>query len=105
MPDYKTTFNTSKNKFRLDSLLKEKINIFLTELKSWGPEYQVYCEKFDKIKNNLKEILDKVYSKNEDDDGYNVLIHGNFGIKNMLVKWDEQENKKAKDLVFVSDKV
>lgn len=105
MPDYKTTFTTSKNKFRLDSLLKEKINIFLIELKSWGPEYQVYCAKFEKIKIKLKEILDKVYSKNEDDDGYNVLIHGNFCIKNMLVKWDEQETQKVNDLVFVSDKV
>lgn len=70
--------------------------MFLMELKKW-PEYERYVPKFEALRQNLLEMGKKIYSPSRN--GFNVLNHGDFHYKNMMVK---KEGHEITDVVFVS---
>lgn len=84
--------------------MKDAMHIFTNELKTWGPDYETYYEKFEKIKDQIIKPDNGLFDKNEDGNGngYNVLTHGDFQYKNFLVKLDKGIEK-MENLVLVSD--
>lgn len=97
---YNKSLFLAENYF-IDRLFKDNIHLFVKELKTWGPDYQIYYEKLDKIKDQIVKLGDHLFVKNEPDKGYNVLNHGDFHTRNMLVKWNEN-HEKVNDIILVS---
>lgn len=58
---------------------------FIDELKTW-PGYEIYVEKFEKILKNFADLGKKHAEPNKAGEGYNVLNHGDFHIKNLMFK-------------------
>lgn len=69
--------------------LLESIDAFTDVLESWG-DYEEYVKKIKIFRDNFIENGKRLYEP--DVDGYNVLNHGDFHIKNLLFKKDG-ENK------------
>lgn len=56
--------------------------------------------KLDYLIENLADVGRKLYAPNKSGHGYNVLNHGDFHLRNMVLKFDE--NHKIQDMRFVS---
>lgn len=62
-------------------------------LKSW-PGYELYALKFKQIQVNFLSRGCEIYTQNDGIDGYNVLNHGDFHYKNIMVNRDEDKIRK-----------
>lgn len=85
-----------------DALIREKflfesIDTFCNVLTSWGG-YDNYVDKLKLFRENLVEMGKRLYEP--DDNGYNVLNHGDFHIKNLLFK--KGDNDEIEDF-FILD--
>lgn len=54
----------------LDTVFKDAMDIFVKELKNWSPEYQIYSEKFENIKDEIVKVGKHLYVTNADGNGY-----------------------------------
>ena len=73
----------------------------MDELKTW-PGYEIYVPKLQRMIDNMYTVGRRMYTANKKGFGYNVLNHGDFHMKNILVS--KNEDQKLKDLYFVSNK-
>lgn len=74
------------------------VETFLKELKTW-PGYEIYVPKLQNLIENLYKIGQRIYSANKNGFGFNVLNHGDFHMKNILLAKNAEQ--KLKDLYFV----
>lgn len=82
-----------------EKFLLEPIDTLAEVLESWGG-YEEYVEKLKTYRNTFLERGQKLYEP--DVNGYNVLNHGDFHIKNLLFKQNED---KIEDLYFLDFQV
>ena len=85
------------NTMLLDKLFKEGIEVFSDVVSDW-PGFEEYSPKLKEFSKNYHEKALKTYSPNTTN-GYNVLNHGDFHNKNILVKKIDQ---RIEDFYFVS---
>lgn len=84
-----------------DTIFGDSIELFTEEVKTW-PGYENYIPKLENLKQTFREKGIKTYTPNKPGDGYNVLNHGDFHIKNLLFQEDEDEGQ---EFIFVSLKL
>lgn len=82
-----------------NNLLKENFDLFIGELKLLSGN-EIYIDKLDKMKTRIVELGAKLYAPNKGDDGYNVLNHGDFHNKNVMVT---RKDGKLDDLILVRE--
>lgn len=82
-----------------NDLFKDNFNLFIGELKLLSGN-EIYIDKLEKMKTRIVELGAKLYAPNKGDDGYNVLNHGDFHNKNVMVT---REDGKINDLILVRD--
>ena len=98
MKNYNATiFESSET---LETFYYKTFRDFRSVVETWEG-YEKYLPKIDNLINNLPAIGRKLYTPNKPGHGYNVLNHGDFHLRNLLFKFDE--NKKIQDLLFVSN--
>ena len=83
----------------MDKFLKETLILFADEVETW-PGYEEYVPRLRKFNANFMDRAAQCYKLNKPSDGYNVLNHGDFHIKNLLFKHSAEE--KLEDMYFVS---
>lgn len=84
---YKYCGFQSKN--LVDLFFRNSVEIFQEVLSTWEG-CDEYLEKLDNLKEHLSEIGSSCYAANHPQRGYNVLNHGDFHLRNILVKTDKQ---------------
>lgn len=67
------------------------VGLAVEVLKTWGKEMEPIAEKLTALAPTLVTKLFKIYSANPAGQGYNVLCHGDFHLRNLLFKWADQE--------------
>jgi len=90
-------FNETKR--HLMVFVIEGIKSYINILKA-DKECERYAIKLEKKLDTFVDSGIKIYKPNKNNNGYNVLNHGDFHMKNMLFKHDE--NNKIIDVMFVS---
>lgn len=95
-----TNYNYSvyENELLINTLFKETVKTFQEVLKTWEG-YQDYIPKIEQFMKDVGEIGRKSQTANRPNEGYNVLNHGDFHIRNTLVKFDAEKN--LEDFYFV----
>lgn len=78
-----------KNEIAIKEFLIDTLVIFKEVLKTWTG-FAEYLPRLDKLIENIFKIGNAAYSINKPGDGYNVLNHGDFHLRNLLVKTNEQ---------------
>lgn len=68
----------------------------------WGKDMEQVAEKLAALTPNLFPKLCKIYAANAPGQGYNVLCHGDFHLRNLLFRWGEGPEKVAESIRFVS---
>lgn len=98
--DFKGTYNDSMfkktNTMLLDKLFKEGIEVFSDVVLEW-PGFEQYSPKLKEFSKHYQEKALRTYSPNGAN-GYNVLNHGDFHNKNILVS---KKDRKIDNLYFV----
>lgn len=89
---YKT--ESAVNAFYLETLL-----IFKEVLQTWDG-YKDFQPKLDHLIENMSEIGRQSYIRNKPGCGYNVLNHGDFHSRNVLLKYNAE--KRIEKFFFVS---
>lgn len=84
---YKYSVFQTKN--IVDLFFLDNIEIFREVVSTWEG-CDEYLEKLEHLKENLSEIGSSCYVANHPQRGYNVLNHGDFHLRNILVKTDKQ---------------
>lgn len=77
------------------NLWKRGFTFLVTQLKTWGPEYEIFSEK---LTGKIDELFDKVLKVYQRDSTFKVLCHGDFHSKNMLYR---NGSLKDEDLLLV----
>ena len=85
------------NTMILDKLFKEGIEVFSEVVNEW-PGFEQFSPKLKEFSKVYQDKALKTYTANVAD-GYNVLNHGDFHNKNILVS---KKDQKIEDLYFVS---
>lgn len=73
----------------VDQFFRNSFEAFHEVISTWEG-CEEYLEKLDNLKENLSEIGSSCYAANHPKRGYNVLNHGDFHLRNILVKTDKQ---------------
>lgn len=79
--------------------MKNNVNLFIDEIKTWDG-FEMITEKLENFVGKFEANGEKVFQTNGSTDGFNVLNHGDFHIKNMVFKKDS--GGKLSDVLFVS---
>lgn len=72
-----------------NAFLGQNIQLFAETIAEWGPEMKAIADKLEALKPTVFQKLLKLFQAN-DAAGYNVLNHGDFHIKNILFRNQEQ---------------
>lgn len=67
------------------NFMKINMQCFIDEVKTWSG-YETYVEKLENILKNFFELGKKHAEPNKVGEGYNVLNHGDFHVKNLMFK-------------------
>lgn len=81
-----------------EELFEDTIKLFREVVATWKG-HEEYLPKLDNLAENIAEIGQKCYLPNKLGFGYNVLNHGDFNMRNILVKNNQQ--KELEDFRFV----
>lgn len=84
-----------KDKFIKEKFLLESIDALTDVLHSWGGNEE-YVARLKVFRENFMEMGQRLYEP--DSDGYNVLNHGDFHIKNLMFK---KNGEKLEDIFFL----
>lgn len=79
-------------------LFGRNLAVFAEVLREWEG-CEKYAERFDAYKESYLSHIQKSYTLNKSEFGYNVLNHADFHINNMLFK---KNNDKIEEVLFVS---
>lgn len=79
-------------------LFGNSVSVFMEVLETWDG-YQEFIPKIEKYMEQIGEIGQKVYTVNETNNGYNVLNHGDFHTRNILIKLNSE--KRLQQFCFV----
>ena len=70
----------------------------LSEVVADWPGYETIAEKISNLKDSIFDRIVELCATNIDNP-YNLLVHGDFHLKNMMFKFDD--NDKIKEFIFV----
>ncbi|XP_037030046.1 uncharacterized protein LOC119069927 [Bradysia coprophila] len=87
--DYK--FTAYENEDIFYKLYNTSVNVFKEVLETWDG-YQEFIPKIERYMEQIGEIGRKSHSINKANYGYNVLNHGDFHTRNLLVKLNSKQN-------------
>lgn len=87
------------NESLLRDFFEDSLVIFRKVLETWE-ESRYFLPKLEYLRKNIGAIGRKAYTANKPGNGYNVLNHGDFHMRNLLLK-NNAENRIEK-LFFVS---
>ena len=68
---------------------RDGIRVFREIVEEWEG-YEEYLPKLDNLIANIGEIGSKCYVPNRTECGFNVLNHGDFHLRNIIVKANEE---------------
>lgn len=83
----------------LETFTRDAMRAFRETLEEWEG-CEKYYDKIDWLIENAADVGKKCYIPNKPGHGYNVLNHGDFHMKNMLMK--KNNDKHIEDFCFVS---
>lgn len=83
----------------LEEFFQDTLVVFKESIATWEG-FEHFLPKIDYLQKNLAEIGKRSYRANKPGQGYNVLNHGDFHLRNILFKTNEQ--KRLEDFYFVS---
>lgn len=82
----------------------QMLTMGISVLSGWGKEMEHIAGKLAAMAPKLAPAMIKVYGPNPPGQGYNVLNHGDFHIRNLLFKWKEEGPEKIAEAIrFVRD--
>lgn len=79
-----------QNEATIKTFLVDALVTFKDVLKTWEG-FDEYLPRLDKLIENIYKIGKAAYAANKPGNGYNVLNHGDFHIRNLLVKINEKK--------------
>lgn len=83
------------------AMLGQSFGLAAHVLKDWGKDFEVYADRITTLLPSLLPKVMKIYKANPPGQGFNVLNHGDFHVKNIMFNTD-QTVKDADKLRFVS---
>lgn len=92
------SYSIYENEALIYGLYRKHIKTFQEVLETWDG-FQDYVPKIELFMNEIGHIGRKAHSANKKGNGYNVLNHGDFHSRNILVKLNSQ--KKLQQFYFV----
>lgn len=97
--DYK--FTAYENEDLFYKLYSNSVNVFLEVLRTWEDDYQEFIPKIERYMERIGEIGRKSHTVNDTNYGYNVLNHGDFHLRNILVKLNSEKRVQQFRLVII----
>lgn len=91
-------YNPYKSQYVVDHFAKEALISFREAVRSWDG-YQCYLPKLDHFIDNVAEIVGNSFIPNNPSCGVNVLNHGDFHMRNILLK--NNHDKRLESVRFV----
>lgn len=82
-------YSVYENEALIYGLYSSSVKVFQEVLETWDG-YQEYIPKIQTFMQQIGEIGRKSQTANKPNNGYNVLNHGDFHLRNILVKLDSQ---------------
>lgn len=80
------------------SSFDKMVAAFVGEVSSWKG-YEYYVPKLELMRKNFKQLGDKTFSPIEN--GFNCLIHGDLWLNNILVKYQNNDENRPKDVLLI----
>ncbi|CRL00979.1 CLUMA_CG014162, isoform A [Clunio marinus] len=78
----------------IETFFRDTLEAFREILITWEG-YEDFIPRFDAFKEHVGEIGIKCYTANKPEDGYNVLNHGDFHLRNILFKMNSENRLEA----------
>lgn len=100
MKNYREGF-ISKSTEKMMPMFMMLYSQFVETISEWGPEMELVAQKLTALQPNFYPKLLKIFSTN-DVTGYNVLNHGDFHIKNIMFRNQEEFPKDHDQVRLVS---
>lgn len=95
----KYSYNIYENQAVIDMFFAETLRAFREVVSTWD-EFQNHLDRINKFIDNFCAIGSKCYVPNKPGNGYNILNHGDFHLRNLLVKFNE-ESQRLEKFLFV----
>lgn len=81
----------------INSYFETNFDYLIKEIERWNPGWEYYVKKLNKMKKNLIENARKVFDPCDTD--FNVLVHGDLWINNIMYKYND--NNIPEDVIMV----
>lgn len=92
--------NIFENTSVIEMFFTNTLRAFREAVSTWD-EFKDNMDKVDKFLDNFYELGKSCYARNDEKHGYNVLNHGDFHMRNLLVKFNDTP-KRLEKFNFVS---
>lgn len=88
----KFSYNYYENELLVETYFVDGVRAFKEVVSTWDG-FESYLPKIDYLIKNICEIGKRSFVRNEPGSGYNVLNHGDFHLRNILMKLDTNSRR------------
>lgn len=86
------SYNYYENELLVEAYFIDSVRAFKEVVVSWAG-YESFVPKIEYLINNICEIGKRSFVRNRPGSGYNVLNHGDFHLRNILLKFNAETSK------------